>query len=72
MTKTHKPLIGSTWQDSKGRTWEVLSMVNPGKYSVGVMATTATGGRVAVRIGEMYVRGIRAAIAKSEAKATKE
>ncbi len=62
-----KPLIGSKWTDSKGRTWEVLEMVNPGRYSVGVMRTLESGARIATRIGEMYVAGIRAAMA-AEAK----
>lgn len=66
--KTMRPLIGSTWQDSKGRTWEVLEMANPGKYRVGVIVTTESGGRIAVRLGEMYVAGIKLAIANSEAR----
>lgn len=61
-----KRLIGSTWTDSKGRTWEVTEMVNPGLYRVCVFKETANGGRVAIRVGESYVRNIRAAIAASK------
>lgn len=60
-------LIGSKWHDSKGRTWEVLEMVKPGLYQVGVMLATPSGGRIAVRQGYMYAAAIRESIARAEA-----
>lgn len=44
-------LIGSTWTDAKGRTWEVVEMVKPGLYRV---RTTDLS-----RVGESYARDIR-------------
>lgn len=59
-------LIGSKWTNSNGRTWEVTEMVSPGKFRVCSFVTLDNGSRIATRIGEMYVRSIRAAIAAAE------
>lgn len=48
-------LIGSTWTDSKGRTWEVVEMVRVNLYAVRTTDRT--------RVGEMNAASIRAAMA---------
>lgn len=50
-------LVGSTWIDEKGRTWEVVEMASVGIYMV---RTTDLS-----RVGEMTAASIRAAIAKA-------
>lgn len=38
-------LQGSTWVDEKGRTWEVIGLVPPGRVKVGVRVRPQQGGQ---------------------------